>query len=299
MQNKILKNLTTEQENKNSLNIDKANSLEIVEIINNEDAKIAKAIKSQSKQIAKAIDIIVQTIQNKGRLVYIGSGTSGRLGVLDASEMLPTFHVGSETVLGIIAGGQKALTTPVEAAEDDADQSIKDLQEINFSKKDILVGISASGRTPYVVSALKYAKSLGAKTVSLSTSFHAEISQLVDFPIEPVTGPEVVAGSTRMKSGTCQKMVLNMLSTGTMIRLGKVYHNLMIDVMATNEKLIERSHQIVSRITKAPDNVVDLALKKSHNNVKQSCVMILKNVNLSKAKELLKNANDILANVIN
>ena len=242
-------NLTTEKRNSASANIDKVSTLEMVKIINDEDKKVAAAVEKVLPQIARAVDLIAEKISNGGRLFYIGAGTSGRLGVLDASECPPTFGVESELVQGIIAGGNYALTNAVEGAEDDKNLAVENLRERNFTAKDILVGIAASGRTPYVIAAVEYAKKFGAATLGVSCVENSALAKIVDIEITPVTGAEVVTGSTRMKAGTATKMVLNMLTTGAMIRLGKVYGNLMVDVRATNEKLRDRAKRIVIAAT--------------------------------------------------
>lgn len=242
-------NLTTEKRNSASANIDKVSTLEMVKIINDEDKKVAAAVEKVLPQIALAVDLIAEKISNGGRLFYIGAGTSGRLGVLDASECPPTFGVESELVQGIIAGGNYALTNAIEGAEDDKNLAVENLREKNFTARDILVGIAASGRTPYVIAAVEYAKNIGAATLGVSCVENSALAKIVDIEITPVTGAEVVTGSTRMKAGTATKMVLNMLTTGAMIRLGKVYGNLMVDVRATNEKLRDRAKRIVIAAT--------------------------------------------------
>ena len=242
-------NLTTEQRNAASANIDKVSTLEMLKIINDEDKKVAAAVEKVLPQIARAVDLIAEKISKGGRLFYIGAGTSGRLGVLDASECPPTFGVSNELVQGIIAGGNYALTNAVEGAEDDKNLAVENLREKNFSAADVLVGIAASGRTPYVISAVEYAKKIGAANIGVSCVENSALAKIVDIEITPVTGAEVVTGSTRMKAGTATKMVLNMLTTGAMIRLGKVYGNLMVDVRATNEKLRDRAKRIVIAAT--------------------------------------------------
>ena len=248
-----LSRLTTERRNPASAHIDSCTTLEMVTIMQQEDSKIASAIEKILPEIARAIDATsqrlvdgeVQRLENGGRLFYLGAGTSGRLGILDASECPPTYGTDPELVQGLIAGGIPAIFRAQEGAEDNPGLAVHDLKEHGFSAKDVLVGIAASGRTPYVIGGLKYARELGALTIALACSEHAEIAALADIALTPVTGPEVVTGSTRMKAGTAQKLVLNMLSTGTMIKLGKVYGNLMVDVKASNKKLEERAIRIV------------------------------------------------------
>ena len=263
-------NLTTEQRNAASANIDKVSTLEMVEIINDEDKKVAMAVEKVLPQIANAVDLIADKISKGGRLFYIGAGTSGRLGVLDASECPPTFGVSNELVQGIIAGGSYALTNAVEGAEDDTNLAIENLREKNFTASDILVGIAASGRTPYVLSAIEYAKKIGASTVGVSCVENSALAKIVDIEITPVTGAEVITGSTRMKAGTATKIVLNMLTTGAMIRLGKVYGNLMVDVHATNEKLRDRAKRIVIAATNCDEVTAVDALKKFNGSAKSA-----------------------------
>ena len=261
-------NLTTEKRNAASENIDKVSTLEMVKIINDEDKKVAAAVEKVLPQIASAVDLIAEKISNGGRLFYIGAGTSGRLGVLDASECPPTFGVKNDLVQGIIAGGNYALTNAVEGAEDDKNLAAENLRERNFA--DILVGIAASGRTPYVLSAIEYAKKIGAATVGVSCVENSALAKIVDIEITPVTGAEVITGSTRMKAGTATKMVLNMLTTGAMIKLGKVYGNLMVDVHATNEKLRDRAKRIVIAATGCDEVTAVETLAKFNGSAKSA-----------------------------
>jgi N-acetylmuramic acid 6-phosphate etherase len=240
-----LEALLTEQANPASAHIDQASTLEMLRIINEEDKKVALAVEAALPQIASAVDAIVERMQRGGRLFYTGAGTSGRLGVLDASECPPTYNVPPELVQGFIAGGDKALRKAVEGAEDSRDLGAKELMDLGFGPQDVLCGIAASGRTPYVLGAMDQAKSLGALTVAVSCSPGSLLSAAADLPIEVLPGPEVVTGSTRMKAGTATKLVLNMLSTGAMIRLGYVFGNLMVNVQPTNEKLVDRATRIV------------------------------------------------------
>ena len=263
-------NLTTEQRNPATANIDKCSTLEMVRLINDEDKKVAAAVEKVLPQIAAAVDLIAQKISEGGRLFYIGAGTSGRLGVLDASECPPTFGVSAELVQGIIAGGNFALTNAVEGAEDDIAAAAVDLDARNFSAADILVGIATSGRTPYVLSAIEHAKNLGAKTIGVSCVENSALAKIVDLAITPITGAEVVTGSTRLKAGTATKMVLNTLTTGAMIRLGKVYGNLMVDVRATNEKLRDRARRIVVAATGCSDAQAADALEKCGGHAKSA-----------------------------
>jgi len=282
-----LEKIGTEQRNPRTMEIDTLSTLEIVRLINREDQRVIDAVEAASEQIAKAIDGIVTALKLGGRLVYIGAGTSGRLGVLDASECLPTFGVGEEMVIGMIAGGDRALRHPVEAAEDSEESVVMDLAAINFNEKDILCAIASSGRTPYCVGGIRYAKALGATTIALACVNASVIGQMADIAIEAVVGEEVITGSTRLKSGSAQKMILNMLSTGAMIQLGKVYQNLMVDVRSTNEKLIERSRRMLMEATdcRYEDAVTLLAAANGH--VKSAIVMALLAINYEEATALL------------
>ena len=244
-----LNHILTEKRNPQTLNIDELSSLEIVKKINEEDHKVPQAINKVLPVIALLVDEIVSAFKQGGRLIYIGAGTSGRLGVLDASECVPTFGTPAEQVIGIIAGGDKALRHALEGAEDNKKQAIEDLKSINLSNKDILVGIAASGRTPYTLSALAYANSLGTVTGCVVNSPQSPMEQEAKYAIVAESGPEVVTGSTRMKAGTAQKLVLNMLTTASMIQIGKVYSNLMVDVQPTNDKLVQRAKNIIAELT--------------------------------------------------
>jgi len=239
----------TESRNGASMAIDSLSSLQLVQLMNSEDAKVATAVCNQSLQIAKAIDVVAQCFRNGGRLIYMGAGTSGRLGVLDASECPPTFSVPRTMVIGLIAGGPAALTSAIEGAEDLRDQGASDLQAITLTAVDVVMGIAASGRTPYVLGGLKYAHEVGASTIGFACNNGSALIALSDIMIAPVVGPEVVTGSTRLKAGSATKMVLNMLTTGAMVLIGKTYGNLMVDLTATNEKLRDRSQRIVSELT--------------------------------------------------
>lgn len=280
--------MITEQRNPNSMNIDSLSALEIVKVINNEDKQVPIAVEKCLPQIAQAVKKIVQTFQQGGRLVYVGAGTSGRLGVLDASECPPTYGVKPEMVVGIIAGGEKALRFPIEGAEDNREQGHVDLEEIKFSDKDILVGIAASGRTPYVLGAIEYANSLGATTVSIASNPHSAMAQIADIAIETMVGAEVLTGSSRMKSGTAQKLVLNMLTTASMILIGKCYQNLMVDVQATNEKLKARAIRIVMQATECERELAESTLKIAENNAKLAIMMILGGLEKEVAEQLLE-----------
>lgn len=283
-----LSTLITEQRNPNSMNVDSLSALEIVQLMNEEDKQVPLAIEKCLPQIAQAVERIVAAFQQGGRLVYIGAGTSGRLGVLDASECPPTFGVSPEMVKGIIAGGERALRHPIEGAEDSKTQAVVDLQTIQFSSKDVLVGIAASGRTPYVIGALEYAKSLGSATVSIASNPNSAMANIVDIAIDTVVGPEVLTGSSRLKSGTAQKLVLNMLTTASMILMGKCYQNLMVDVQASNEKLKARAIRIVMQATDCDKALAEETLKQADQNAKLAIMMILSGLDRAQAEALLE-----------
>lgn len=286
-----LEKIGTECRNPRTREIDTLSTLEMVKLINQEDQMVIDAVQKVSDDIAKAIDAIVVSLKKGGRLVYIGAGTSGRLGVLDASECLPTFGVGEESVIGIIAGGDRALRYPVEAAEDSEESIIKDLQAIGFNAQDILCAIASSGRTPYCLGGIRYAQSVGASSISLACVSNSEIGKIADISIEAVVGEEVITGSTRMKSGSAQKMILNMLSTGAMIKLGKVYSNLMVDVRSTNAKLIERSRRMLMDATDCDYETAVHYLSAANGHVKSAIVMVLLSVDFVEATQLLEKYN--------
>ena len=283
-----LSTLITEQRNPNSMHVDSLSALEIVQLMNKEDKQVPLAIEKCLPQIAQAVECIVAAFQQGGRLVYIGAGTSGRLGVLDASECPPTFGVSPEMVKGIIAGGERALRHPIEGAEDSKTHAVVDLQTIQFSSKDVLVGIAASGRTPYVIGALEYAKSLGSATVSIASNPNSAMANIVDIAIDTVVGPEVLTGSSRLKSGTAQKLVLNMLTTASMILMGKCYQNLMVDVQASNEKLKARAIRIVMQATDCDKALAEETLKLADQNAKLAIMMILSGLDRAQAEALLE-----------
>ena len=283
-----LSTLITEQRNPNSMNVDSLSALEIVQLMNEEDKQVPLAIEKCLPLIAQAVERIVAAFQQDGRLVYIGAGTSGRLGVLDASECPPTFGVSPEMVKGIIAGGERALRHPIEGAEDSKAQAVVDLQTIQFSSKDVLVGIAASGRTPYVIGALEYAKSLGSVTASIASNPNSAMANIVDIAIDTVVGPEVLTGSSRLKSGTAQKLVLNMLTTASMILMGKCYQNLMVDVQASNEKLKARAIRIVMQATDCDKALAEETLKLADQNAKLAIMMILSGLDRAQAEALLE-----------
>ncbi len=272
-----LKKISTETRNCNTMNIDKLSSFEILKKINNEDKTVANCVEKAIPQINFLVEEVISAFKKNGRLIYIGAGTSGRIGVLDASECPPTYGVDSNMVIGIIAGGKDALINAVEGAEDSKDLAVEDLKNIKLTKNDVVVGIAASGRTPYVLGAIEYAKIVGAITGCITTSSGTILADIVDFPIEAITGPEPITGSTRMKSGTAQKMICNMITTTAMIRLGKVYENLMIDLKATNQKLISRMISIIKEVTGYDDDVAKEKLKQ-YKNVKSVILSYLTNI---------------------
>lgn len=286
-----LNQLITEQRNPNSMQLDSLSAQELVALINREDQQVALAVEKCLPQIASAVEKIVAAFERGGRLVYVGAGTSGRLGVLDASECPPTYGVKPEMVVGLIAGGDHALRHPIEGAEDNVQQGQADLKEIDFSARDVLVGIAASGRTPYVLGALNYAKQLGATTVSIASNPKSKMAEVADIAIETVVGPEVLTGSSRMKSGTAQKLVLNMLTTASMVLIGKCYQNLMVDVQASNEKLKARALKIVMEATECDNETAANVLAKANGQVKLAILMQLSGLDALEAQSLLDKSN--------
>jgi N-acetylmuramic acid 6-phosphate etherase len=282
-----MKQLTTESRNPSSKNIDQLTALEIAQLMNAEDLKVPAAITSELPLIGTAIDWIADAFRGGGRLFYMGAGTSGRLGVLDASECPPTFSTPPSMVVGVIAGGTTALTTAVEGAEDDAEQAVSDLKEHLFSSKDLLVGIATSGRTPYVLGGLGYARSVGAKSIGITCNASSDLHQYADLTIAPIVGPEVISGSTRLKAGTATKMVLNMLTTGAMVLIGKTYGNLMVDLRASNQKLKIRSQRIVGEITGLTEDRASELLGQCGGEVKTAIVAYFRGVEADAARRLL------------
>lgn len=293
-----LKQLTSEQRNSASLNLDQLSALEIVQLMNQEDQKVALAVNDQLAQIAQAVEVIVSAFQQGGRLIYQGAGTSGRLGVLDASECPPTFGVPFGQVIGLIAGGDRAIRKAVENAEDNREAGKVDLMQIQLSDKDVVVGLAVSGRTPYVLGGLAYAKSLGAKTVAISCNAHSEMAEIADIAITPIVGAEVLTGSSRLKAGTAQKMVLNMLSTASMVLMGKCYQNLMVDVQATNEKLRHRAVNIVMQATECDCDTAKHYLSLADNQAKLAIMMILGNLDKAQASALLTQSQGRLGQAV-
>lgn len=296
--NSYIASLATEQRNLNTMNIDEVSTLEMVKLINSEDKTVPLAVEKELANIAMAIDYIYSKVKQGGRLFYIGAGTSGRLGILDASECPPTYGVSSDVVIAVMAGGINAIKNAAEGNEDNKELCISDLKAYDFNKNDVLVGIAASGRTPYVIGGMEYAKELGSIVISLTCSPNSEMSRIADVAITPIVGGEVVTGSTRMKSGTAQKLVLNMLSTGLMIKLGKVYENLMVDLKPSNEKLITRCENIVVNATGCSIENAKTALSKCEYHPKTAIVMILSDTDTDKAKKALLAADGLVRNAL-
>ena len=286
-----IKNITTEGRNEQTRGIDQLNSLEIVRLINNEDKTVPLSVEGALEQVAKLVDAIVEKLRLGGRLIYMGAGTSGRIGLLDAVECPPTYGVSDEQVMCLLAGGRDAFSKAVEGAEDSKTLAIEDLDYVNVTDKDVIVGIAASGRTPYVISGIEYAKSKGCITGCIVNAKNSVMATLVDFPVEAVTGSEVISGSTRMKSGTAQKLICNMISTATMVRLGHVYNNLMIDLKATNEKLVARQLGIIAEVCECDTEKANELLQK-YGTVKKVIFAYLSNIECPKQVEEILARND-------
>ena len=296
-----LKSISTERRNPNTMDIDRVSTIEILRKINNEDKTVPVAVEKALSQIAQLTDVIVDAFNNGGRLIYMGAGTSGRLGVLDASECPPTYGVSNNMVIGLIAGGKNAFVNAVEGAEDNKEFAIEDLKNINLVKEDIVVGIAASGRTPYVLSGVEYAKSIGCVTGCITTAAGSILANSVDYPIEAITGAEPLTGSTRMKSGTAQKLICNMLTTASMIKLGKVYQNLLVHMVPTNEKLMSRAASIITEVTTYTTEEALQKLEK-YKTIKAVIVSYLTNIeDVDLINELLEknkgNINKIIENL--
>ena len=290
--------LVTESRNKETMGLDQMTPLEIVTVMNREDGKAVEAVEEVLPQIAQAIAWCTDSLKQKGRIIYIGAGTSGRLGVLDAVECPPTFGVSPDVVVGLMAGGTPAFVKAVEGAEDSQTMGEEDLKEIHLSPADIVIGLAASGRTPYVIYGLRYAKKIGCRTVAVSCNRDSEIGKEADLAIEPVPGPEVLTGSTRLKAGTVQKMVLNMISTGSMVGIGKVYQNLMVDVVQTNMKLITRAENIVMTATGCTREEARDSLEEAEGSVKLAITMILLQCGAKSVKTRLNRAGGYDRNAI-
>ncbi|WJM82200.1 N-acetylmuramic acid 6-phosphate etherase [Pectobacterium brasiliense] len=293
-ENLNLGKLVSETRNPATMALDQLSTLEMMHAFNQEDRKVPEAIAQVLPAIAEAVDLATASLQEGGRLIYLGAGTSGRLGVLDASECPPTFGVPHGLVIGLIAGGPSALLKAVEGAEDDPALGEADLKALDVTAADMVVGLAASGRTPYVIGALRYARDVGCRTAAISCNPHSPIAQEAQVAISPVVGPEALTGSTRLKSGTAQKLVLNMISTGAMVKLGKVYQNLMVDVKATNVKLLDRACRIVVEATGAEREKARQALVQADNEVKPAILMLLANIGVAAARERLKQHNGYL-----
>lgn len=293
-----LEKLTTERRNEETFGLDEMSVSTALEKMNKEDKKVAEAVEKALPMIEPVIEKTIESFNQGGRLIYLGAGTSGRLGVLDAAECVPTFGVEASMVVGLIAGGEKAMTLAVEGAEDDLELGKQDLIDLRLTKNDMVIGIAASGRTPYVIGALDYAKSIGAHTGSLACNMNAEISQHAEFPIEVDCGAEFLTGSTRLKSGTAQKLILNMISTIAMIGIGKVYNNLMVDVRPTNEKLVERSKRIIMQATECDYHTAEKTFIQAEEDVKLAIVMILTNSEKDEAQEKLAQAKGFIKHTL-
>lgn len=293
-----LKKVSTETRHHQSEHLDDMSSLEILQLMNTEDQTLPALIASQLASLEKVIGLTTHAYRHGAKVIYIGAGTSGRLGILDAAELVPTFNADPKRYFGLIAGGSKAMTQAIEGAEDNTEQGKLDLQQVQLTSNDVVIGIAASGRTPYVIGALSYAQNIGCQTVAISCNTHSKISAHADIPIEIPVGPEILTGSTRLKAGTAQKMVLNMISTVTMIRVGKVYDNLMIDVQATNEKLIQRAIGIIQTITQLDVHESLKLYEAAQRQIKPAIVMHFKALPYREAQQLLQrhhgNVKDIL-----
>lgn len=286
--------LTTEAVNPKTKDIDTLSALEIVSLINEEDMEVAKAIQKELPQIAEAVEAIAQRFAKGGRIIYCGAGSSGRIGTMDAVELLPTYNVPSNRAFGLIAGGKEAMWIAVEGAEDNMELAREDLKQVQLSSLDSVIGIAASGRTPYTIAALAYANEVGALSISISSNAHSAMASCAQISIAPIVGAEVVNGSTRMKAGTAQKMVANMLSTGVMVRIGKVYHNYMVNVVPTNEKLVQRAKSIISQVCKIEEEKAAVLLEEAQHNVAAAIVMECAKTTRQQAVEALtKTQNNV------
>ncbi|QJF26001.1 N-acetylmuramic acid 6-phosphate etherase [Mammaliicoccus vitulinus] len=288
--------LTTESRNEHSSKLDTLTPEQFVEVMNNEDQKVAQFIKEENKAIANLITQVIKGLNNGGRLIYMGAGTSGRLGVLDAAECVPTFGVTSDVVVGLIAGGPNAMTVAVEGAEDDESLGEQDLKDLKINEHDTVIGIAASGRTPYVIGGLKYAQSIKVATGCVTCNRQSEVGKHADFPVQVDVGPEVLTGSTRLKAGTAQKLILNMISTGAMVGIGKVYENLMIDVKPTNKKLKQRAVNMIQEVLDCTDDESMRLFKESDEQVKVAIVMGMHQITKAEAVEKLKQAKGFVRN---
>ncbi|MFB5760261.1 N-acetylmuramic acid 6-phosphate etherase [Paenibacillus medicaginis] len=290
----MLDNLKTETRNQRSTDLDQLSTLSVLELMQEEDAKVSLAIWEKLPEIERVTKCVIESFKQGGRLIYTGAGTSGRMGILDAVECVPTFGTDPDMVQGVIAGGDEAIRMAVEGAEDSVEQGMKDLEKLNLSDKDIVLGVAASGRTPYVIGGLQYAAGVGAATASLACNKDAEISNYAEYPIEIITGPEVLTGSTRLKAGTAQKMVLNMISTAAMIGIGKTYSNFMVDVQPTNEKLVVRAKSMIREITGCDYETASRYYELSRHQVKVAVIMLLAGLDYEEAQRKLQEADGFI-----
>ncbi|WP_239740622.1 N-acetylmuramic acid 6-phosphate etherase [Mammaliicoccus sp. P-M59] len=288
--------LTTESRNEHSSKLDTLTPEQFVDVMNNEDQKVAQFIKEENHAIAQLIRQVIKGLNNGGRLIYMGAGTSGRLGVLDAAECVPTFGVTPNVVVGLIAGGPSAMTVAVEGAEDDESLGEQDLRDLNINEHDTVIGIAASGRTPYVIGGLRYAQSINVPTGCVTCNKASEVGKHADYPVQVDVGPEVLTGSTRLKAGTAQKLILNMISTGAMVGIGKVYENLMIDVKPTNKKLKQRAVNMIQEVLQTTDEDSEKLFKQSDEQVKVAIVMGMHGISKEEALERLKQAKGFVRN---
>lgn len=279
--------LTTETINDKTKNIDQLDTLDIVKVINEEDKTVANAVEAELPQIAKAIDAVAERFQKGGRIIYCGAGSSGRMGTLDAVELTPTYSVPPERAFGLMAGGEQAMYQAIEGAEDSEELAVDDLKKVGITEHDCVIGIAASGRTPYTIAALRYANEMGALSVSISCNRDSAMSKVAQISISPVVGPEVISGSTRMKAGTAQKMIVNMLSTGVMVRIGKVYQNYMVHVQPTNKKLVARACNMITQLTNVDLETAQKYLKECDRKVATAIVMILASCSKEQAEQTL------------
>ena len=293
-----LEGLTTEARNEATKKIDQVSTLEMVTLINQEEQKVAQAIEKVLPQIAAAIDAAAERFKKGGRLIYCGAGTSGRLGALDAIELTPTYSVSPERAFGILAGGEKAMYQAIEGAEDSKELAIEDLTQHQLTARDVVIAIAASGRTPYAVSAIEYGKKVGALTISVTCNNQSPMNQLAEIGIAPIVGPEVITGSTRMKAGSAQKMVLNMFSTGIMVKVGNIYQNLMVNVQPTNEKLIQRATNIIKEAAEIEESQAKEYLEAAQLEVAPAIVMAKAHVDFQKAKQLLAEHDGRISEVL-
>ncbi|QKY70119.1 N-acetylmuramic acid 6-phosphate etherase [Lentibacillus sp. CBA3610] len=289
---------TTEKRNEKTMHLDEMNTHDILQVMNQEDKTVPDAVNKEIEHIEKAVSAVIDSFTKGGRLIYMGAGTSGRLGILDAAECPPTFGTDPEQVQSLIAGGQTAIMEAVEGAEDDPKQAEADLKDVNVNENDTVIGLAASGRTPYVIGGLQYSNKAGAHTVAVSCNKNAKSSSYANTPIEVEVGPEILTGSTRLKAGTAQKLVLNMISTSSMIGIGKVYQNLMVDVRPTNQKLIERAKNIISLAAQVDHDTAATYLEKSHHNPKAAIIMIKMQCNYKQATQHLEQANGFVRDAL-